>query len=127
MRAERLTKAQAPASIAHNVPVDQGAFMLDVVVVKSKDETMRAFENFCPHAGGKMGISADGTLSCKSHGAKFKHEDGLCVSGPCQGERLVPLTLSQCEETGALSYTDEALAAFLEGSRLARFMQGSKR
>ena len=37
-------------------------------------------------------LTKDGTLiQCSTHGAKFGIEDGICVSGPCQGDRLKPV------------------------------------
>ena len=51
----------------------------------------------CPHAGVPMAqrlddyLSPDGTLiACSWHGALFRIEDGLCVGGPCVGQRLQP-------------------------------------
>jgi nitrite reductase/ring-hydroxylating ferredoxin subunit len=29
-------------------------------------------------------------IECSWHGALFRPEDGLCVGGPCQGQRLRP-------------------------------------
>jgi nitrite reductase/ring-hydroxylating ferredoxin subunit len=51
--------------------------------------------NACPHLGvaldwlpGKF-MSADGQLIvCAMHGAEFRPEDGVCLRGPCRGERL---------------------------------------
>lgn len=48
----------------------------------------------CPHAGWPLGAFDDGYLTrsgehilCAGHGALFAL-DGLCVAGPCFGERL---------------------------------------
>ena len=53
------------------------------------------YENRCPHTGlpldfqpGRF-LTADGALiQCSNHGARFRIKDGLCVSGPCEGNRL---------------------------------------
>jgi nitrite reductase/ring-hydroxylating ferredoxin subunit len=53
-----------------------------------------AFENRCPHTGARLchapreRMSLDGRhIRCPGHGALFDAE-GLCVKGPCRGERL---------------------------------------
>jgi len=35
---------------------------------------------------------------CSNHGTLFRIEDGVCVSGPCLGERLSPITLKIINE-----------------------------
>ena len=56
---------------------------------------VRAWRNVCPHAGrrldwspGRFLKSKDGLLVCAVHGASFETGEGLCVAGPCRGERL---------------------------------------
>lgn len=56
---------------------------------------VRAFENSCPHArlplnGGGMSFFDVGrtVLVCVNHGAHFDPVTGVCVRGPCKGERL---------------------------------------
>lgn len=51
----------------------------------------------CPHAGVPMAQQLDEYLTsggdlivCAWHGALFRIEDGLCVGGPCLGQRLTP-------------------------------------
>lgn len=51
----------------------------------------------CPHAGMPLAQELDGYLTgdggliqCDWHGALFRVEDGLCVGGPCVGQRLQP-------------------------------------
>ncbi len=53
------------------------------------------YVNSCPHTGMPLDfqpgrfLSADGALiQCSTHGAQFRIEDGFCVAGPCQGDRL---------------------------------------
>jgi nitrite reductase/ring-hydroxylating ferredoxin subunit len=53
------------------------------------------YRNACPHIGVPLDwipgrfLSADGTrIVCATHGAQFRIEDGLCLHGPCLGERL---------------------------------------
>ncbi|QQP92809.1 Rieske 2Fe-2S domain-containing protein (plasmid) [Skermanella sp. TT6] len=60
-----------------------------------------AYVNACPHMGIMLDwvaerITAPGRrwLRCTAHGALFRREDGVCVSGPCAGQGLlrVPVT-----------------------------------
>jgi nitrite reductase/ring-hydroxylating ferredoxin subunit len=59
-----------------------------------------AYENSCPHTGVTLNwqkeqfFSLDGFfLQCSLHGALFKPDSGECVSGPCQGQSLQPISL----------------------------------
>jgi len=56
------------------------------------------YRNACPHTGMPLDfkpgrfLTADGAMiQCSTHGAKFRIEDGVCVSGPCQGDSLTPV------------------------------------
>ena len=56
---------------------------------------VRAWRNICPHAGrrldwapGQFLRAKDGSLVCAVHGASFELEAGLCIAGPCRGDRL---------------------------------------
>jgi nitrite reductase/ring-hydroxylating ferredoxin subunit len=51
--------------------------------------------NQCPHVGSLIDhiqgqfFAPDGVhLRCGMHGAIFRIEDGVCVTGPCEGESL---------------------------------------
>ena len=56
------------------------------------------YVNSCPHTGMPLDfrpgqfLNADKTLiQCSTHGAEFRIEDGHCVAGPCEGDRLKPV------------------------------------
>jgi nitrite reductase/ring-hydroxylating ferredoxin subunit len=56
---------------------------------------VRVYVNACPHIGAPLDwapgrfLSADGRrIVCAMHGAEFRIADGLCLRGPCHGERL---------------------------------------
>lgn len=80
---------------AVSVVFGEGIMRADVAVVRSGGG-IRAFVNSCPHAGtpletfdGRFFDEADPTiLVCSTHGARFRADDGYCVSGPCQGLSL---------------------------------------
>ena len=68
----------------------------------------RAFANVCRHRalpldlGASSPMSDDGRhLLCHQHGALYRPDDGLCVVGPCAGERLSPVAVSEGDD-GAL-------------------------
>ncbi len=61
---------------------------------------VHAYVNHCPHAGFPLNWSPDAFLApqaplilCAMHGALFEIETGLCLSGPCDGLRLRPLSV----------------------------------
>ena len=41
-------------------------------------------------------------LECKTHGARYRPQDGYCVEGPCQGEWLIPLAWRAGDEGAEL-------------------------
>jgi nitrite reductase/ring-hydroxylating ferredoxin subunit len=56
---------------------------------------VRAYVNYCPHAGFPLNWTPDRFLApeaplilCAMHGALFEIETGLCISGPCTGMKL---------------------------------------
>ena len=64
---------------------------------------MKGWLNACPHVDGAplawrkdAYLSADGqTIVCYGHGAVFDPESGVCVRGPCIGQRLTPVPLER--------------------------------
>ena len=82
---------------------DQGArnFVLQLragrfhgFVVRQGD-AVHGYVDRCPHAGVPLAQRLDEYLSpagdliaCSWHGALFRIDDGLCLGGPCVGQRL---------------------------------------
>ena len=65
-----------------------------VFVVRKLDQFF-VYHNQCPHLGINLEwlpdqfLDSDGCLiQCAMHGALFLIEDGQCIAGPCQGQRL---------------------------------------
>ncbi|MBE8716385.1 Rieske (2Fe-2S) protein [Cellvibrio polysaccharolyticus] len=59
------------------------------------------YQNRCPHRGISLEwlehqfLDASGELiQCATHGALFLPESGLCVSGPCRGQSLIPIAFT---------------------------------
>jgi nitrite reductase/ring-hydroxylating ferredoxin subunit len=63
------------------------------IVTRSGDQ-VHAYRNICPHAGRRLDwapgrfLLKDRVMVCAAHGACFRIETGLCISGPCKGEEL---------------------------------------
>jgi nitrite reductase/ring-hydroxylating ferredoxin subunit len=60
-----------------------------------KEGRIRVYVNSCPHIGLPLEMLPDRfldskrqTIICSAHGARFRIEDGLCITGPCMGEAL---------------------------------------
>jgi nitrite reductase/ring-hydroxylating ferredoxin subunit len=57
-----------------------------------------AYKNRCAHMALTLDLDDNdfftidyGALICKTHGAVYSPESGICFSGPCYGEALEPL------------------------------------
>ena len=87
---------------AFNVP--DGAFEKEIFVV-AMGGGLYAYVNSCPHLGSPLDwmpnqfLNLDKTLiQCSTHHALFQVHDGLCVHGPCSGQKLTAVPLSIVEE-----------------------------
>ena len=65
-------------------------------VVRAGDRAF-GYVDRCPHAGFPLAQELDAYLTtggdyilCGWHGALFEIDSGLCVGGPCVGQRLAP-------------------------------------
>lgn len=63
-------------------------------------DAVYGYHNSCPHQGTPLDWTPDrfisedtGLILCATHGAQFEIADGLCVSGPCQGDHLKPVAV----------------------------------
>lgn len=93
----RLEELQEHGSRAFTV--GGGDWPLRGFIVRCGEE-VRAFVNRCPHAGHPLNLRPHRFLTpdrslilCSSHGALFEKDAGLCVAGPCSGQRLRPVPL----------------------------------
>lgn len=67
----------------------------EVLVLRDADGVVHAYRNRCQHlpilldAGSRQYLTPDGThILCNTHGARYRREDGFCVSGPCVDKSL---------------------------------------
>lgn len=70
--------------------------MFNGFVVRRGDQVFGYIDR-CPHAARPLAPIEDRYLTreqdlilCSAHGALFRIEDGLCIAGPCAGDRLIP-------------------------------------
>ena len=98
----------APRRLCHidDVP-DRGARGFDLeglgqdsVFAVRRGAVVYLWRDRCPHAGTPMAWRKDAYLNaagdrivCAAHGAQFEVDTGLCVLGPCLGERLQALPM----------------------------------
>lgn len=82
-----------PDGGARGFPGPPGAFT-GLFAVRRGDAVW-VYVNACPHIGLPLEPVPDRFLDrlgqrivCSAHGARFRVEDGLCLSGPCLGEAL---------------------------------------
>ena len=78
---------------------DLGGIVEEILVVR-RDNRVFGYINRCPHTGGPLDWMPDQFLSidkchiqCATHAALFRLDDGMCVAGPCAGDRLTPVPL----------------------------------
>ena len=88
-RLSELTDGQS-----RGVSARDDALYADVVLIR-RGRQVYAYRNCCPHTRAPMEdqpdefLSLDGQyIQCAIHGARFRIEDGYCISGPCSGRRL---------------------------------------
>ena len=60
------------------------------------------YVNECPHTHTPLDFQPDRFLNraqslllCSTHGALFRIEDGYCVDGPCAGQSLTPVPVTE--------------------------------
>lgn len=83
--------------------VERGERRVACFVVRH-DGVVRAYVNSCPHARteldwqpGEVFDESGLYLICATHGATFDPSSGLCVAGPCRGDRLYPVPVLEVD------------------------------
>jgi len=84
---------------ARGFEVETSTGKIDLFVLR-QDNDISAYLNNCPHVNVPLNwqpddfMSLEGThIQCATHGALFSLENGLCVSGPCRGQSLTPISI----------------------------------
>ena len=76
----------------------EGPFDEQGILLRTKDG-VRAYKNECRHLPMRLDDREPADfwdphkryLVCNSHGARYRPDDGLCVTGPCEGSHLKKL------------------------------------
>ena len=102
--------------IVRVVPLPRGLFgsppvvPLEALIVRDHEGTPRAYLNRCRHlpiplsfgrptgrelydASHEFLTRDNQALECKTHGARFRLDDGMCFEGPCEGRALLAIEL----------------------------------
>jgi len=82
-----------PDGQARGFPGPEGSF-IGLLAVR-RGQRVFVYVNVCPHVGVPLEMmphrfldGAGRMIICAVHGARFRIEDGFCVSGPCAGDSL---------------------------------------
>ena len=74
--------------------------------VVRRGDAVFGYVDRCPHMGLPLAQELDayltpdgGTIACSWHSALFRIEDGVCVGGPCGGQRLTPWPVAVVDGT----------------------------
>jgi nitrite reductase/ring-hydroxylating ferredoxin subunit len=91
----RLEDIEDPGSKGMTVSI--AGQLQDIFVVRQGDSVF-GYLNSCPHTDGPLDWTPDRFLDldgryiqCAMHAALFRVEDGRCIAGPCNGDRLTPV------------------------------------
>jgi nitrite reductase/ring-hydroxylating ferredoxin subunit len=92
--------AEVPEATGREYCFGRGASAFSMFVVR-RGAQVWGYLNLCPHFSLKLNYRADAFLNpaatlirCTMHFAEFRIEDGTCVAGACEGERLDAVPLS---------------------------------
>ena len=76
-----------------------GALRREIFVVRD-ESGVHGYENVCPHEDMILDAVPDQFLTldkkyilCVNHWARFRINDGVCIHGPCKGQRLTALAI----------------------------------
>ncbi|MGE0785772.1 MAG: Rieske (2Fe-2S) protein [Sandaracinaceae bacterium] len=95
-----------PDSLLAVVPLPPGPTgrPREALVVRAPSGALRAYLNRCRHlpipldGGSGAYFDPDGDyLTCGTHGARYRLEDGFCVEGPCMGDELIALRVRKID------------------------------
>jgi nitrite reductase/ring-hydroxylating ferredoxin subunit len=91
----RLEDIEDPGSKGLTVSI---AGRLQEIFIVRRGGSVFGYLNSCPHTGGPLDWTPDRFLDldgrhiqCAMHAALFRIEDGRCIAGPCNGDRLTPV------------------------------------
>jgi nitrite reductase/ring-hydroxylating ferredoxin subunit len=82
------------------LPPEPSGLRREAFVVRDASGELHAYLNRCQHlpitldAGSRAFFAPDGRhIMCRTHGATYQVDDGMCIAGPCTGRALIALRL----------------------------------
>tara|TARA_R110000868_G_scaffold79102_1_gene225130 strand:- start:85782 stop:86132 length:351 start_codon:yes stop_codon:yes gene_type:complete len=91
--------ADLDATGAKGISLGDGADRMGIFIVRDGAGVF-GYVNSCPHIGVPLDLEPDEFISdlghdiiCSTHGARFRIQDGHCISGPCAGDALAPVAV----------------------------------
>ncbi|GLU33235.1 Rieske (2Fe-2S) protein [Trinickia caryophylli] len=114
IRLARLDELADPGSRGFD-PAGRGR---DTLLIVRRGDDVFAYLDACPHYGNTpmawrkdAYLNGDGTrIVCHAHGAQFDIATGVCLSGPCLGQRLTPLETTVADNGDICVFMGEAQA-----------------
>ena len=98
----KVSDIENPGSRGFSLEISSGTLSFFVV---RRNLDVFGYHNVCPHTGASLDwlpdrfLDADQRLIiCATHGALFEIDSGLCISGPCWGEKLVPVQVETIDD-----------------------------
>ncbi len=83
--------------------------------VLKKNDKFFVYQNLCKHLPVTLDLADDQFFThdkthfqCHMHGAMFELETGFCVAGPCQGDRLNQLEITEEDTRLVIKIPDNA-------------------
>lgn len=102
----RLDEISDPGGKGFNITLNSQ--QQEIFVIR-RGEQVHGYVNSCPHTGVCLDWQPDQFLTsdnklivCSMHGARFRIEDGHCVSGPCSGDALTTVDVRVEPESGVI-------------------------
>ncbi len=89
---------------SRGITIKRGETEIKLFVIR-RGQQIFCYYNICPHMGVNLDWVPDQFLDssaqliqCATHGALFQIEDGQCIAGPCQGQKLSPVKVNRDED-----------------------------
>lgn len=104
-------KSEMRDGFCKTIQIPEGHFSREIFAVFSNGQYF-VYDNHCPHTGSPLDWMPDQFLNldksmiqCATHHAMFRIADGYCIAGPCVGQSLTAVDVT--EENGVVYLKDD--------------------